>query len=216
MSATVALGVQELATRGWTIVEGCLSPQLQRHLVRGFPSPNPSEMTLVRQAFDGLPMRITENLLGEVILSQVAYGVGTGWRRGREDTILSGAPADFIPGFDLACTLDGKPCTIEVIPGSGRLRANDPVPEEIKQVAQLAPGDLAIFDSRLLRRWPTERSDWVFWFSVIRPWITPVADFSNRLRPGTPPRALRFFGAPWWPSRDISEWLLRTHQKRSD
>jgi hypothetical protein len=215
MSSTVALGIQELETRGWTIVEGCLSPQLQRHLARGFPNPNPSEMTLVRQAFDGLPMRIVEGLIGEVILSQVRYGVSQGWHRGRNDTIASGAPADFVPGFDLSCVLNGKPCTIEVVPGSGRLRTHDPVPEEIKQPATLAPGDLAIFDSRLLRCWPPQGADWVFCFSVVRRWLTPVTDFSKRLRPGTPPRALRFFGEPW-PARDIGEWLFRTYQKRSD
>jgi hypothetical protein len=215
MSATVALGTQELETRGWTIVEGCLSPQLQRHLSRGFPNPNPSEMTLVRQAFDGLPLRIVDGLIGDVILSHVRYGVSEGWHRGRDDTVASGAPAEFVPGFDLSCVLNGKSCAIEVVPGSGRLGTKDPVPEEIKQLTQLAPGDLAIFDSRLMRRWPAEGARWVFSFSVVRRWLTPVTDFSKRLRPGTPPRALRFFGEPW-PACDVREWLFQTHQRRSD
>ena len=214
MSTTVALCVQELETRGWTVVEGCLSPQLQRHLARGYPNPNPSELALVRQAFDGLPMRITESLVGEVILSRVKYGAEPGWHRGRADTVASGAPAGFIPGFDLACVLDARPCPAEVVPGSGRLRADDPLPESICQAAELAPGDLAIFDSRLLRRWPPERGPRVFWFSVIRPWLTPLSDFSKRLRPETPPRARRFFGEPWWPARDVREWLFRTHKNK--
>lgn len=216
MGTTVALCAQELETRGWTVVEGCLSPQLQRHLARGYPNPNPSEMTLVRQAFDGLPLRITQGLVGEVILSQVKYGAGEDWHRGRGDTVASGAPPDFVPGFDLACVLNGRPCEVEVIPGSGRLAAGDPPPLQIAQAFALAPGDLAIFDSRLLRRWPTGRGRHAFWFSVIRPWLTPLSDFSRRLRPETPPRALRFFGIPWLPHRDVGEWLFRTHRKRSE
>jgi hypothetical protein len=216
MSTTIALCMQELETRGWTVVEGCLSPQLQRHLARGYPNPNPSEMTLVRQAFDGLPMRITQGIVGEVILSQIKYGAEPNWHRGRYDTINSGAPPDFIPGFDLACILDGQPCQLEVIPGSGRLRANDPCPVGISQEVELRPGDLVILDSRLQRLWPQKRDRWVFWFSVIRPWLTPLNDFSMRLRPETPPRALRFFGIPQMPPRDVGEWLFRTHRKGED
>jgi hypothetical protein len=216
MSTVVALCTQELGTRGWTLVEGCLSPQLQRHLARGYPSPNPSEMTLVRQAFDGLPMRITQGIIGEVILSQIKYGAEAGWHRGRGDTVASGAPAEFVPGFDFACVLDGKPCQVEVIPGSNRLTDDDPCLLEISREVELRPGDVLILDSRLQRRWPPERGHLIFWFSVIRPWLTPLSDFSKRLRPETPPRALRFFGIPQVPPRDVGEWLFRTHRKRSD
>ncbi len=215
MGSIVALCTQELETQGWTVVQSCLSPQLQRHLVRGYPNPNPSELTLVRQAFDGLPLRITQGLIGEVILSQVRYGEAEDWHRGRGDTVASGAPAEFIPGFDLSCVLDRKPCPVEVIPGSGRLTDDDPWPYQISQTVEVKPGDLAIFDGRLLRRWPPERSGWVFWFSVIRPWLTPLSDFSRRLRPDMPPRALSFFGIPRQPPGDVGEWLFRTHQKRS-
>jgi hypothetical protein len=173
-------------------------------------------MVLVRQVFDGLPMRITQGMVGEVILSDISYGVQQGWHRGRSDIVNCGAPASFVPGFDMATVLDFKPCLIDVIDGSSRLAADDGCPTGLRQSVEIAPGDLAIFDSRLLRRWAEDRCQWVYSLSVIRPWITPVSDFSSKIHPDMPPRALRFYGCPWWPSRDVGEWIFRNHTKRSD
>ena len=216
MGSTVALCMQMLETQGWVVIRQNLSPRLLTSLARGFPNPNPSELVLVRQVFDGLPMRIIQGLIGEVMLSAIKYGAQQGWHRGRNDTVSSGAPANFIPGFDLAAILDSESCSVDVIAGSGRLETGEDYPVEISQSIEIAPGDLAIFDSRLLRRWPSDRCQWVYSSSVIRPWITPLSDFSSRIGLDMPPRALRFYGVPWQPARDVGEWLFRNHTKRRD
>ena len=215
MSSLVSLCIQNLETQGWTVLKGNLSPQLTRHLARGFPEHNPSQLTLVRQAFDGMPLRIITGLIGEVVLSMIRSGAAPDWHRGRNDTIASGAPSQFIPGFDLATTIDSSPCILEVIPGSGRLSANDPNPSQISARVEVGPCDLAILDSRLIRRWSLETGKKVFWFSVIRPWLTPLDNFEREVRSNTPPRALRFFGLPWQPARDVGQWIFNTHNKRS-
>jgi hypothetical protein len=197
------------------VLKGNLSPQLTRHLARGFPEHNPSKLTLVRQAFDGMPLRIVTGLIGEVVLSMIRSGATPDWHRGRNDTIASGAPSQFIPGFDLAATIDTSSCILEVIPGSGRLSVSDPNPKQISTPVELDPCDLAILDSRLLRRWSAESGKQVFWFSVIRPWLTPLDDFEPEIRSNTPPRALRFFGLPWQPAREVGQWIFTSHTKRS-
>jgi hypothetical protein len=210
----IARYIQELETRGWAVVEGCVSLQAQGHLRQGCY--NRAEIKIVHQIFDGLPMCVTQGLIGGVILSQVMYGGDANWNRGRSDTITSGAPAEFIPGVDLAFALGGKTCLVEVIPGSGRLSAGDPCPTDISQVVELAPGDLAIFDSRLLRRWLPEHNRWVFCFSVIRSWLMPLSDFSEALGAETQAGVPCFFDTPLSPPRDVGEWLFQTHQKRSE
>lgn len=215
MSSLVAYCIQELETQGWTILRGNLSQRLLSHFARGYPAPNPSELILVRQAYDGLPMRIVEGLVEQAVLSAVRYGAEEQWHRGRDDTVRGGAPADFIPGFDLAATLDSAPCALEVISGSQRLGVDDPYPLQQSRSIELASGDLAIMDSRLLRRWSAQSAYWILWFSVIRPWLTPLDDFTDKIRPDTPPRALRFYGIPWRPARDVGQWLFHSHSKRN-
>jgi hypothetical protein len=207
------MSTQELATQGYTVVPGNISPRLRKHLLRYAESPH-DLLGLTRQAFDGLPMRMTEALIGESVLSAFGVGVDTGWHRGRGDTVESSAPGEFIPGFDFATVPGPEPCSLELIPGSGRLRPDDAIPVQTLRRVNLEPGDQIILDSRLLRRWPDKRTGDVFWLSTIRPWLTPAMDFLGLLEPNAPPRALRFFGVPGAPSRDVGAWLVRSHRKR--
>ena len=215
MSSTLSFSRQTLATEGCAILRESLSPRLLKSLTRGFPSTNPSELTLVRQVFDGLPMRIVQELIGEVVLSAIKCGCESGWHRSRVDTIASGAPAEFVPGFDLATVIDQKLCRLDFLCGSGRLAADSAYPAQIYRSVELAPGDLAILDSRLLRRWPDDHGQHIYMASVVRYWLTPLQDISSRLSADLPPRALRFFGVPWQPAREISQWLFRNHPRRS-
>jgi hypothetical protein len=204
---------QQLEAQGCTVVPTVLSAKLRAMLDRGrnkFP-----EFVLVRQAFEGLPLRITAELAGEMVLSSARYGVPGGWHRGRDDVVRDGAPASFVPGFDVALTLEAGPCTVEFLPGSGRFGAHDALPVSQLAAMTMQPDDVVIFDSRMVRRWPPESAAHVFWFSVARPWITPLVDFVARIPATTPPRARRFAGDVTLPSRDIGEWLFRTHPKRS-
>jgi hypothetical protein len=215
MSSIVSLSTQLLATAGCAMLKQNLSLRLLKSLARGFPNQNPSELALVRQVFDGLPMRIVQGLIGEVILSAIKYGCEQGWRRSRIDTVASGAPAEFVPGFDLATVIDQEACRLEFLPGSGRLTADSVYPTQIARSVELAAGDLAILDSRLVRRWPDDRRHSIYMVSVVRFWLTPQQDFSGRISADLPSRALRFFGAPWQPAREIGQWLFHNHPERS-
>lgn len=212
MGSVVAMCMQQLESEGFTVVDSVLSEKQITLLARG--RHQAPEFALIRRVFEGLPMRIMEGLAGPMVLSMAQYGDSAEWHRGRADTVASGAPADFIPGFDVAMTIDQRPGTVEAIAGSSRLAIADPVPAFVSRRIEFAPESLIIFDSRTLRRWPQDRGRDAFWFSVIRPWMTPLIDFTARLPKDTPPRAAQFAGRS--PSRSISEWLFATHAKRSD
>jgi hypothetical protein len=173
------------------------------------------KLSLIRQAFDGLPLRIINGLIGEVVLSAIRVEASSEWHRGRDDTIISGAPPEFIPGFDLVINIGSETAGLEVISGSGRLPIDSPYELLDSRFIELVHGDMVILDSRILRRWISKNEGAIFWFSVIRPWLTPLDDFTNKVRPDTPPRALRFYGIPWIPAQDIGQWLFKNHRKRS-
>jgi hypothetical protein len=214
MSASVALSIQELSTQGWTVVPGNLSPRVVAFIER-HGGERARLIQVTRQAFDGLPLRITQALAGETILSAFGIGTAEGWHRGRSDTLESGAPTEFIPGFDCFAPAGAEPCRVEVIPGGGRLRRDDPLPLVTARTVELAPGDLLILDSRAPRHWPPEPPRHLFWFSIVRSWMTPQSRFDDLLDEDVPPRALRFYGVPFAPHRDVGAWIFDTHQPQS-
>lgn len=212
MTSTVSLCVQQLETQGWAVVEAVLSPKMIALLTRGsggFP-----EFRIIRQVFEGLPMRIMETIAGRMVLSMARYGVSQEWHRGRDDIVASGAPADFISGFDVGLRLDSEPCILEVISGSARLGPRDVIPLQLQRTVEVAVHAVVILDSRTVRRWSAQLASRIFWFSVVRPWIMPLMNFFDKLPKDTPPRALQFAGMP--PAKDVGEWLFRAHPKRSE
>ena len=215
MSSKILLCKQELSTQGWSIVRDNLSPRLLIHLKQHYLTKTVPKLSLIRETFDGLPWRIVTGLIGEATLSAIRTETSDEWHRGREDTVISSSPADFVPGFDLAVNIDNETAGLEVISGSGRLPIDSPYELLESNFIELAHSDLAIFDSRLLRRWLPKNKNSIFGFSVTRPWLAPLDDFSSQVRPDTPPRALRFYGIPWIPAQDISQWLFKSHSKRS-
>jgi hypothetical protein len=215
MSSKLLLCMQELKTQGWSIIRDNLSTRLITLLKQHYMNKTVPSLSLIRQSFDGLPWRISTGLIGEVVLSAIKVEPSHGWHRGRNDTVISGAPANFIPGFDLAININTEAIGLEVLSGSGRISIDAPYKFLARSILEIAPSDLVIFDSRLLRCWSPENNRAIFEFSVIRPWLTPLEDFTDKVRPDTPPRALKFYGIPGIPAKDISHWLFKNHQKRS-
>lgn len=211
MPSTVAACMQQLETQGFTLIERVVSARQLGGLARA--NRERIDFLAVRRLFDGLPMRVMEGLAGPMVLSQVRYGTPAGWHRGRTDTVASGAPAGFVPGFDVSLALDGQPCTVDAIAGSARLGAEAILPSIAGTSVTFTAEDVVVFDSRTVRRWPDPRPDTIFWYSVIRPWMMPLMDVMASVPRDAPPRALAFAGRR--PSREIGEWLFSTHQGRS-
>jgi hypothetical protein len=208
---TVPVCTQQLETKGFAVVRDVLSEKQIQLLSRG--SGKRPEFALVRRVYEGLPMRIVEGLAGAMVLSFARYGAPEGWHRGRTDTIESGAPLEFTPGYDVALVLESRRCSMEAITGSGRLGLTEPVPAAACVTLEFSPTDVVILDSRALRRWPVELHGRVFWFSVVRPWMTALMEFHDYLPKDTPPRARQFAGRI--PARDVGEWLFTSHAKRN-
>jgi len=213
VSSSAALSMQELATKGWTLLAGSVSSRFGEYLA-SYANWPARQLKLTRQLFDGLPMRISQGVIGESIVSAFGSSVRGGWHRGRTDTLESGAPPSFLPGFDFFTSTAVEPVRVSVINGGGRLARHDAPPIAAGQTVELGRGDLLIADCRTPRCWsePLPRS--LFWFSTVRPWMTQEMDILSLVEHDTPPRALAFFGAAQRPPGDVLEWLTASHRKR--
>jgi hypothetical protein len=207
-----AASVQELMTRGYTRLDQCLSERLLHKIATA--SAQRLDGRYVRQIYDGLPARIVERLIGRAVLSKVQHGLSPDWHRGRTDVTASGAPRDFLPGIDLIVALEGSPLTVDVVGGSGRLRDDEPIPFAFAARVEVEPQQVLLLDCRLYRR-RHAGSPSCLALSVVRSWIVPEQRFAEADDPATPPRAADFFGRASAPSRDLAQWLARTHPKRS-
>lgn len=207
-----AAAVQELTTTGYTCLDRCVSERLLRKIARG--SGQALDGQYLRQIYDGLPARIVEQIIGPAVLSKVQRSLQSHWHRGRADITASGAPRDFVPGFDLVVALEGGPLTVGLVAGSGRLRDDEIIPEDFSATVALAPQQVLMLDTRLYRRHASGVQSCLI-LTVVRSWIAPEQHFAEAERPETPPRAAQFFGRFAAPSRDLAEWLVRTHPPKS-
>ena len=94
---------------------------------------------VLREAFEGLPMRIAQALAGEQVFSGAGVGVPAGWHRQRLDTVAAGAPSNFLPGVCVAGPVSSRAVDLDYVPGSARLPADAAVPEDLTAGAQLSP-----------------------------------------------------------------------------
>jgi hypothetical protein len=210
MTPAVAGAIQELTTRGYTVVANSVSDRLTGKIA-GAETPT---YRYIRQLYDGLPARIIENIVGSVIFSSLSSGYAGDWHVGRDDTLKSGAPRQLILGFDLVIGLDtDAPRVIEVLPGSAKLLPHEIVPDSMSVPIALAPGATLILDSRLRRRFPSDER--VLGFSVIRDWLVPVEVWPESDLDEVPDRAARFFGAECLPFTNLRDWHRKVHPARS-
>jgi hypothetical protein len=165
---------------------------------------------VLREAYEGLPLRVAQEIAGEQVLSYAGVGTRAGWHRQRVDTVADGAPRTFVPGLCIAGPVGDAPVTLSYLPGSARLRRGAATLGDLAAHAELAPGDVAVLDSRCTRRWSDPAT--VFQLSVVRPWIEPERDFAALVTTDTPPRVARFTGAPWAPAATPSQWLFDRHE----
>jgi hypothetical protein len=202
--------VTAVETSGFAVLRNTWSDKLRQRL--GAESGNPAFRS-VREAYDGLPMRVAQDVAGEQIFSLARVGLPAGWLRARTDIIGSGAPASFIPGLCIAGPVGDTAALLAVVPGSARLPLDAEVPEELAAEAELAPGDVAVLDPRCMRRWSIPKT--IFQLSVVRTWIQPECDASAMVGPDAPPRAARFAGVPSAPAATFESWLFARHERRS-
>ena len=211
MTPKFAAHATAMETAGWTVLRNTWSDKLlQRLATMDRLVPN---FKLVREAYDGLPMRVAEEITGELVFSKASVGVAAGWFRTRVDTIASGAPVGFVPGVCIAGPTTDAGAQLSVIPGSARLGVAVTVPQQLAIGVTLAQGDAAILDSRAMRRWSPAES--VFQLSVVRPWIEPEHDAAGLVAADTPPRAARFAGVAGRPAESLESWLFERHERRS-
>ena len=214
----VALCIHRLETEGWTVVHRCLSTRFLRNLARRSGRRPP--LQAAREACEGLPLRIIRGLIGDPILSSIGYVEhceAPAWHRGRDDTLASGAPVSFVPGFDLVLPVSPQGAEVDIASGSFRLSAQQAHPSEQLVAPLHVPAEsLAILDIRMLRRFRLRPKNRIFTFSVVRPWLCPEIDLEPLLPSDLPRRTARFFGLTSRPGRDIRAWLLRSHRTRPE
>lgn len=169
---------------------------------------------VLREAFEGLPIRIAQGLAGEQVFSGAGVGVRHGWYRQRLDTVAAGAPGNFVPGVCVAGPVGGQAVDLDYVPGSARLPADAAVPEDLTARVRLAQGDVAVLDSRCARRW--SHPEQVFRLSVVRPWLEPERDGRELVGSDILPRVQRFAGVPWAPATTLEQWLFERHERRND
>lgn len=194
MSAAAPLVLQDLRTRGWTLLEAAGA---WADLEAVAPA------VAARRSFEGALAEAAAGLLGPCMLSFARIGAPAGWHRGRADTVQSGAPPEFIPGLDLVRARE--PMRAALIPGSGRLRSGDPAPEALAVELSLRPDQALLLDTRLWRRWPAPAP--ALFFSVVRAWLEPEADFRALAGAEASPADRLFFGAATQPATDVGRWL---------
>lgn len=207
----VAVALEALATRGYAVVTGCVSRTLTDKVLRGHVGRMSYEH--VRRFWDGLPAFLCERSIGTCVFSALTRlpaeraGHQGAWHRGRGDTVASGAPRDFIPGFDLVVPLEAG-LEVLVLPASGRQLRDEPVDFESARAVPLAVEDLMILDSRLYRRFRGAAQ--IVILSVVRDWIDPIEIQTDGIASTTPARAAAFFGRELLARTDMRDWLLAT------
>lgn len=211
MSLVFPAHVTAVETSGVAVLRTTWSDKLCQRLA-GMDSARPN-FRVVREAYEGLPMRVAQDVAGEQVFSRARTGVPRGWYRTRTDTVAAGAPNTFIPGVCIAGPVGGGPGSLSVIPGSARLPADTAVPTELAVSVDLDAGDVAVLDSRCMRRWSAPET--TFQLSVVRPWIEPEQDAAPLVDPQGPARASRFAGLPWMPAPTLESWLFDRHERRS-
>jgi hypothetical protein len=208
----LAGAVQELLTSGYCMLDRCVSDRLLGKIARS--SSLRLDGRFIRQIYDGLPARIIEQVIGSAVLSRVDSAISPQWHRGRSDFSASGAPTAFVPGIDVVAALENSPLGIELLCGSGRLRDAEAIPFSFSGRVEINPTQLLLLDTRLFRRRVAGAGTCLV-LKIVRSWILPEEVFPEVDDPATPPRAAAFFGRDTAPSRDLAEWLQRTHPKRS-
>lgn len=171
-----------------------------------------STLRALREAYEGLPVRVAEEVAGEQVLSSFGTDAPAGWHRQRGDTIADGAPGAFVPGLCIGGPVGEAPVTLSYLPGSARARHDAPILPDLAASVELAPGDVAVLDSRCVRRWSDPQS--VFRMSLVRTWIVPEDDARELVTAETLPRLARFAGAAAAPARTVEEWLFERHERR--
>lgn len=205
---------QALETRGWGVVPQSLSDRLVWKLKQR-PSID-SNLTLIRQVFEGIPRRLTEYFSGEQILSAYSHGAPAGWHNGRPDLSATRLPDSFAPGYDFAFYLGETGVSFSALSGFRQFGGEDEIVFGLANEAALDPGDFLLMDCRIWRRWPDEQRENIFWFTTVRPWISVSKDFSEHVRDKTPARALRFYGSACRPFRNVGDWIFAAHGKRPE
>ena len=203
--------VLAVQTAGFAVLSNTWSDKLCQRLL-GLDASRPNFRS-VREAYDGLPMRVAEAVAGEQIFSSARTGLPSGWFRARTDTVDSGAPVGFIPGVCISGPVAREAVMLAVVPGSARLTAGAAAPADLAVETELGPGDVALLDSRCMQRWSAPQT--VFQLSVVRTWIQPELDVSALTGPDLPARAARFAGAGSAPAVTLESWLFERHERRT-
>jgi hypothetical protein len=204
--------VTSVETSGVAVLRNTWSGKLRDPLAAinaGLPT-----FRVIREAYDGLPMRVAQAVAGEQIFSRARIPLPDGWHRARTDTVASGAPLTFVPGLSIAGPVSADTVRLSFVPGSARLPADAEVPEEMVVHVELDPADVAVLDARCMRRWSAPES--TFELSVVRTWIEPELDASRLVAPDGPERAKRFAGMPWIPAPSVESWLFERHERRTE
>ncbi len=199
-----------IETAGFAVLRNTWSDKLRQRLF-GLELGRPAFRS-IREAYDGLPMRVAQEVIGEPIFSSARVGLPPGWFRARTDTVDSGAPASFIPGVCIAGPVGDMPAALAVVPGSARLPTEAEVPTELAIEVRLVPGDVAVLDSRCMGRWSVPET--IFQLSVVRAWVQPDLDASAMVGPDLPARAARFAGVASAPAATLESWLFERHERR--
>jgi hypothetical protein len=197
-------------TAGFAVLRNTWSDKLRQRLL-GLELGRPAFRS-IRESYDGLPMRVAQKVVGEPIFSSACVGLPSGWFRARTDTVDSGAPASFIPGVCIAGPVGDVAAVLAVVPGSARLTSEAEVPAELAVEVGLAPGDVAVLDSRCMRRWSAPQT--VFQLSVVRAWVQPDLDGPAMAGPDLPARAARFAGVGSAPATTLESWLFERHERK--
>jgi hypothetical protein len=170
-------------------------------------------LRVLREAYEGLPMRVAQGIAGEQVLSSAGLGAAPGWHRQRVDSVADGAPSRFVPGLCIAGPVGAAATTLWYVPGSASAPRDAPVLESLALAAELVPGDVAVLDSRCMRRWSDPAA--VFRMSVVRTWIQPERDGRELITGDVSPQLARFAGSPWAPAETVRQWLFERHERRS-
>jgi hypothetical protein len=171
-------------------------------------------LRVLREAYEGLPLRVAEQIAGEQVLSHAGVGVPAGWYRQRVDTVADGAPRAFVPGLSILGPVGAEPVTLSYAPGSARLPHDAPVPVESATDIELAPGDVVVADSRCALRLSDPAA--VFQLSVVRAWLEPERDFTAFVTRDVLPRVARFAGVASVPAATPEQWLFERHERRPE
>lgn len=201
--------VTAVETMGVAILRNTWSPKLRQRLaMTDSAAPN---LRTVREAYDGLPMRVAQHVAGEQIFSGARHGVDEEWHRSPIREGVLAAPTAHVLGMSIAGPAD-EAVELHVATGSDRCEPDLAVGAAI-QTFRLEAGDVAVLDARCLRRWTAPAT--IFELSVVRFWVEPVQDGRALAKSDMPPRARRFVGEGTAPTT-LEEWLFGRHPARSE